>query len=93
MVMSDNGPQYSSELFTTFSQQYGLKHITSSPTYPQSNRAAERAVRTIKELLNKNQMKEGDMYLAMLVYRSTPLKMDRAQQSYLWIENSGLLYQ
>ena len=66
VVMSDNGPQYSSELFTKFSKKYEFKHVTSSPKYPQSNGAAERAVRTIKEMLNKNQTKEGDVYMAIL---------------------------
>ena len=64
--MSDNGPQYSSEQFTDFADQYGFTHITSSPKYPQSNGAAERAVRTIKELLTKNNTDGGDIR-----YRST----------------------
>ena len=72
-VLSDNGPQYSSDQFATFSQQYGFTHITSSPKYPQANGEAERAVRTIKELLKKNQCQNGDMYLALLAYRSTPI--------------------
>ena len=72
-VISDNGPQYSSEQFAEFANQYGFSHITSSPKYPQSNGAAERAVRTIKDLFKKNKMQNGDMYMAMLAYRSTPL--------------------
>ena len=69
-VVSDNGPQYSSGVFKTFAKQYGFTHNTSSPQFPQANGAAERAVRTIKELLNKN----DDPYLAILAYRSTPLE-------------------
>ena len=72
--MSDNGPQYSSEQFTEFASQYGFLHITSSPKYPQSNGAAERAVRTIKDILKRNKMQNGDMYMVMLAYRLTPLE-------------------
>ena len=73
-VMSDNGPQYSSEQFAEFASQYGFSHITSSPKYPQSNGEAERAVRTIKDILKRNKIQNGDMYMAMLAYRSTPLE-------------------
>ena len=67
IVVSDNGPQYTAALFKEFANQY---HTTSSPLFPQANGAAERAVRTIKDLLNKN----DDPYLAILAYRSTPLE-------------------
>ena len=69
-VVSDNGPQYSAALFKSFSEQYGFTHVTSSPKFPQANGAADRAVRTVKGLLNKS----DDQYLAMLAYRSTPLE-------------------
>ena len=54
--------------------QYGFTHVTSSPKYSQLNGAAERAVRIIKETLNKNQTREGDMYMVMLAHRSMPLE-------------------
>ena len=70
VVVSDNGPQYFSEAYAAFARQFHFEHVTSSPCYPQSNGEAERAVQTVKSLLRK----EGDPYLALLSYRSTPLK-------------------
>jgi transposase InsO family protein len=68
-VIIDNGPQYSSEAFRFFSQEYNFNHVTSSSHYPQSNGLAERMVRTAKALPSKS----SDPYLALLAYRSTPL--------------------
>ena len=48
IVISENGPQYSSEEFHQFSTTWGFVHKTSSPTYPQSNSFAERNVQTVK---------------------------------------------
>ena len=68
-VRTDNGPQFSSDLFCQFAKGWSFQHITSTPRFPQSNGEAERAVRTIKHMLKK----ESDPYLALMTYRATPL--------------------
>ena len=49
-IYSDNGPQYSSLEFKMLTKEYGFKHLTSRPRYPQSNGESERAVQTLKNL-------------------------------------------
>lgn len=64
VVRTDNGPQFASAEFTSFAN----RHKTSNPRYPQSNGEAERIVRTVNDLLEKN----DDPYIALLSYRDTP---------------------
>ena len=68
-VVSDNGPQYSSEEFKQFAQHYNFSHVTSSPHFPQCNGQAERGVNTVKKLLKNAK----DPFLSLLSYRATPL--------------------
>ncbi|KAL7851818.1 hypothetical protein SRHO_G00176030 [Serrasalmus rhombeus] len=64
-VISDNGPQYSCELFRDFAEEYGFTHCTSSPRYLQANGEAERAVATVKG---------EEKQKALMTYRATPLE-------------------
>ena len=69
IVVSDNGPQYTSYEFQEFKSTYDFRHTTSSPYFPQSNGLAERMVKTVKNLIKKTR----DPSLALLTYRTTPL--------------------
>ena len=71
-LISDNGPQFSSHKFHQFSIQYQFKHKTSSPYHPQSNGKAERAVQTIKSLLQRSVLEKRDFHLALLEFRNSP---------------------
>ena len=66
--ISDNGPQFSYREF----EDCGLLPFYGNqqkPHYLASNGQAERAVQTVKELLNN----ADDPFLALLSYRATPL--------------------
>ena len=63
-LITDNAPQFSANTFADFAQAYGFNHKTSSPHFPQSNGGAEQAIRTVKQMLTKNE----DPYLGLLVY-------------------------
>ncbi|MCG8047630.1 MAG: RNase H-like domain-containing protein [Candidatus Thiodiazotropha endolucinida] len=69
---SDNQSTFVSSEFRDFAKEYGFDCVTSSPTYAQSNGLAERAVRTVKNLLKKAE----DPYLAMLAYRNSVIDTD-----------------
>ena len=73
IVQSDNGPQYSSQEFHMFAEEYGFQHTTSSPLYPKANGKAEKGVEIVKRLLKKAAETKSDPYLALWTYRSSPL--------------------
>ena len=72
ILISDNGPQFSSHEFQQFTKRYQIDHHTSSPYHPQSNGMAEKAVQTVKMLMKKATHDGNDPYLALLEYRNTP---------------------
>lgn len=72
LVRSDNGTQFEpvhTSEFSKFARDYGFRHITSSPHFPQSNGFVEAAVKIAKLQLKKN----ADPYKALLEYRASPL--------------------
>uniref|UniRef100_A0A5S6QFE8 RNA-directed DNA polymerase n=1 Tax=Trichuris muris TaxID=70415 RepID=A0A5S6QFE8_TRIMR len=69
IVRCDNGPCFSAFEFSEFANAYQFQLVTSSPRYAQSNGEAERAVLTVKSMLEKS----DDIHLALLAYRTTPM--------------------
>ena len=54
-LVSDNGPQFTSEDFAHFMKANGIKHICSAPYHPSSNGLVERFMQT-----SKRAMKAGE---------------------------------
>ena len=70
VLVTDNGPQFSAREFADFAEELQFSHVTFSLRYPQSNGEAERAVQTVKRILDKA---TADVDLAILMYSNTPL--------------------
>ena len=71
-MVTDNGPQYSSTLFTKFVHEWEFQHITSSPLHSQSNGKSESAVKIAKNLVKKAKGDNKDLQMSLLEWRNTP---------------------
>ena len=75
-LVSDNGPQFTSQEFEECMRVNGIRHIKSAPYHPASNGEAERFVQTFKRSLQAGRKENGTVpqKLAqfLLSYRSTP---------------------
>jgi len=71
VVVSDNSPQFASQSYNKFAEEYGFQHVISSPYHTEGNGEEERGVQIVKNLLKKAK----DPYLALLAYHSTPLEV------------------
>lgn len=70
-IVSDNGTSFSSSEFKNFCVRNGIKHICSPPFHPQSNGAAENAVKSFKNGMQKavNDEKNRGKPLDVLIAR------------------------
>ena len=71
-LMSDSGPNFSRREFKLFTDSYNIAHITSSPTYAQSNGKVENSVKTAKKIMQKALDAHAGPYLAFLDFSNTP---------------------
>jgi len=72
VLVSDNGPQFTSREFAEFATQWEFQHVTSSPYHPKSNGKAESAMKIVKGLFKKANRDNKDPWLSLLDYRNTP---------------------
>lgn len=70
-VISDNSPQFYSQLYEDFAKQWEFQHITSSPYHSQNNGEAESAVKIAKKLLKKARQDKQDIALTIWAWRNT----------------------
>lgn len=92
-VVSDGGPQFTSDPFKTFSKTWNFNHIISSPRYPQSNGMAERHIQTVKKMLLKVVENNKDISLSLLQYRNMPpaqLLMGRNVRTHIPVHQNQL---
>lgn len=90
-VVTDNGPPFNAELFTRFLKVRGIIASKSPPYHPQSNGLAERAVRTVKDVLKKFTLDEKVQPLSLirkinrflLQYRNEPCTVTKVTPSAL----------
>ena len=74
-IVSDNGPQFTSQEFNHFCVNNGIKHTLIPPYHPATNGAAERAVQVIKQAVKKMDSElslKRRLARFLLVYRTTP---------------------
>ena len=71
-MITDNGPQYSSDQLAAFTREWEFQHTTSSPLHSQSNGKAESAVKIAKNLVKKAKRENKDLQMALLEWRNTP---------------------
>ncbi|XP_058817909.1 uncharacterized protein K02A2.6-like [Topomyia yanbarensis] len=76
-LRSDNGPQFISEPFKAFCQEFGIEHQKIIPYWPQANGEVERMNNTILKRLRISQEEnrskwKWDLRSFLLMYNSTP---------------------
>ena len=74
ILYTDNGPEFASKEFFNVVRNYQFQHVTSSPTFPQSNGFVERTIQAAKKLLKKACDDGSYPHLALLELQNTPIQ-------------------
>jgi transposase InsO family protein len=74
-LMTDNGPQFRSHQFVKFTTAWGINHITTSPYHHQANGKVERAIQTVRHLLERSKGNRTNFYCGLLQLHNTPNPM------------------
>ena len=59
-LVSDNGPQFCSDVFAKFLKTHGIQHVKSSPYHPQGNGVVERMHGTLNSIIARCVEKKGN---------------------------------
>ncbi|KAF6036406.1 hypothetical protein EB796_005284 [Bugula neritina] len=73
VLVSDNGPQFSSFNFKLFYINQGITHRTSSPLHLAGNGQPERTIGTVKSMMKKCLQESGDWLQGLATIRNTPV--------------------
>lgn len=71
-VTTDGGPQFNSDEFCQFAEQWEFKHSMSAPYHQQGNGKAEAAVKIVKKLLKKSLDTKSDFWQSLQQWRNVP---------------------
>ena len=88
-LVSDNGSQFTSEVFQQFLTKNGIKHITSGPCHPATNGLAECVVGSFKNAMKREtEVKSLNLKLGrlLLAHRNTPHSTTGEPLSQLFFE-------
>ena len=72
-IMSDVGSNFISEKFKNFFNSLNIEQVVSSSYHHQSNRQVEACIKFIKSTIKKCSGSSGDVHMAVLQIRTTPL--------------------
>ena len=83
VVYTDLATEYASEEFRTFAVQYSFQVQHSSAKYPRLNGFIEAMVKMAKNIMKKAEESGSKPHLAVLIYRSTPIRLGQLRQTAL----------
>ncbi|XP_064469738.1 uncharacterized protein K02A2.6-like [Ornithodoros turicata] len=73
VLVSDNGPPFTSQLFERFLSEQGIHHVRTRPYHPKSNGQAENFVRTLKAAVSRSSVEDREVLRSFIFkYRVTP---------------------
>ena len=91
-LVTDNGPQFTSTVFTRCMQENGIRHSRSAPYHLATNGAAERVVQTFKNFLRAGKDDSGShsqkLAQFLLVNRTTPHSTTGVPPAELFLKRS-----